>query len=371
MVRQVDYIITYSTGGIVTKVDVDVVLEDVTLAAATAAGSLEQKYSVQFLESGKTASSIRWKSGNPGYVIGKPVLAGTSVTSSGKTALEVSNVPGDGLRIIGATSTGSCQSHGTVVNFGQDTQSTCQLQLSLNAMTSGCASIRAQALDYFKGSRTYTHVGKFGDASYLDIGQWLSISGSSFPTLPTASVDPNGVCTSVVVSMDYEFLYARLGARSDPQNRIVGARVSYQTADLRYNCIGGSCQYSVMTSATDLQPFVLASTVRFVLLPDQALVEVVPPPPPGLPTLPDDIFYPFTIEVASDAATSSVSQAITAASAIDGSVTGSASTGTNPSAPTIAPTVSTSTSAAVSISSMGFTSILLITVIITIITQAN
>ena len=95
------------------------------------------------------------------------------------------------------------------------------------------------------------------------------------------------------------------GEKKIPQNKIVGALAEYTTSniDMR-SAVLYICYMSphVMSSfrvpygdETTEETIALSTTVSFIFQDSQSLKGYTPPPPPGLLTVPYDIFYPFNI----------------------------------------------------------------------------
>jgi len=93
------------------------VLTDVPLAASNKDGwiILQQEFSVRFQSVGdilrsKAAANIinRTKSGNPGYIFGRPLLAGNLVSATVENG--VVSARQDGLQLLGADTDGTCTS---------------------------------------------------------------------------------------------------------------------------------------------------------------------------------------------------------------------------------------------------------------------
>ena len=69
-----------------------------------------------------------------------------------------------------------------------------------------------------------THVGIFGNADPLDYTQWLALD-QTFGTNTYAWDDTTGSCRDFYTSLEYKFLTANVGSKSNPQNKIIAAQV--------------------------------------------------------------------------------------------------------------------------------------------------
>ena len=126
-------------------------------------------------------------SGNPGYVLGSPVLAGTLTTSNGKSAITRYTDPLFQLSVLqdflplGGTQIGCPTATDKLnrlpVKFGENLVSYCTLYYTLAQLQqNNCGVIRQQVY----GIQTLTaaglnRVGKFGNASILAEADWISI----------------------------------------------------------------------------------------------------------------------------------------------------------------------------------------------------
>jgi hypothetical protein len=172
-----------------------------------------------------------------------------------------------------------------------------------------------------------THVGRFGNASVLNLKEWLPLLNppaaiindiqnrlSGSPTTPTIqdSTSP-AVCPFVLTSLHLAVFTSPVGLKTNPQMEIIGARFEYQTSQVRVSCFpnGGTC------TATDVStklPVFLESSVVFIETQSTQLdnlnqvsyFDYVPPPPTILPMLPQDFFYPFMLNNAARTASFSM-----------------------------------------------------------------
>ncbi len=332
-VRSLHYQVTYSqlqaasgdtaeSGGQVTRVVANVVLEPLTASGTGTSQSLssEQEFLVDFLRAGGS-NETRSRSGNPGYEMGRPVLAGSLVnnnaegTETPKSAIAQVK---DGLRVpFFADRAGAClkgtaaalddQPAGQQVLFGHDLLVTCLLRGVTRADLKSMCEKDPDTVVASAGARDTTYgaylnatampprIGVFGNANYTntDTSEWLEFqvnAPSGAGTFDTSTLICGG--GGLVTSIDLEFLVAKSGAYLNPQSKIVAARASFGREDV---------QFVAETSdagGTDTMDLVLATTVTFVNLGDEALEEYVPPAPPLLPEIPYDIFYPFLLSAA-------------------------------------------------------------------------
>lgn len=263
-VKSVKYVVEHAgtAASAITKVTAHIVITDVptdlkssygtTFSTATWTAKVDgfmQSFSVDFngAFTGTAASNTvgnvvtRDRSGNPGYIMGKPVLYGTLSSSVILESIAGLTVPSP----LFATSTTSntlfpfsggysaCPTSTTFghtpLRFGFDMTTGCSLSLTRAAMATLCGAT---------GSSTYTdasgfplffdfvdgYVGAFGNADPLDPSQWIAIKKrASAPTRAWSATA--GVCTGMPSGLSYKFLVAAAGEKAFPQNKIISAEV--------------------------------------------------------------------------------------------------------------------------------------------------
>jgi len=277
-----------------------------------------QRFSVDFLDA-DTASLKQpallaplERSGKPGYINGKPVLAGyvnnslpedSQLSSSIEqlvTGLTIPRMSGpNGLCSVCSSSsvegTWRCsETHDpedTIpVLFNQDLQLGCQIQLSRAELQGFCGGEGAQrkALHPLLMYDERLRVGIWGDSAPSNHFEWLPSQEERYLAQdrePEANQawDRRGTCLNAINAIHYQFLTADVGNVKNPQRKIIGARIEY-----------GKTSWSAMYPDDNTRAhYSLATSVSFIRLEEGGSIEVVPPPPSILPVLPDDIFYPF------------------------------------------------------------------------------
>eukprot|EP00727_Mastigamoeba_balamuthi_P014510 m51a1_g9684 putative tectonic family member 1 precursor (560) ;mRNA; r:1303357-1306067 len=270
------------TGRSVTSVKALVVLGNVT------ASSVVQTFSVSFVKAreGQDTSLIVARSGNPGYVVGKPLL----FTTSAKDALAT-------LRLPSSDAAGACSlDAGPVMAFGESAVSGCTLLLPRT--TNGTPGLLGSPV-------LPAYVGAWGNASVSSTSDWTAVTVAAEPSA-------DGACASgsVVTGVTYRAVYVRQGSEFNPQMRVVAFVVSYTSESVQklMEC-GAEC--------TSPRVVEFRAVAKYDEYPDGGLArEYVPKSPPGVPRLPDDILYPFKL---GSAATARLLPLLVAASAAIGS----------------------------------------------------
>lgn len=292
--------VSKESGSVITAITVDAVIMDVS---ATGHAAIEQEFLVDYRSTETPSSSIdnnnnynTSRSGNPGYIQGRPVLAGKKVTkakvqdvSPEKNAIAMYS---GGLRLpIMINADGSCgqiqamTSFGDQVLFGMDTKVGCTITVDKAGLETLC---NAKAVPSYFNVSSDVLVGVYGNSNPTNVDpkrSWLPLSVETAPTSSSFSSNER-VCTNLITGVEYEFLVAKVGSFSKPQLKIVSARAVYKTSTV------------YMNHASTTKAIVLTSSATFVPLADKALEEYVPPAPPFLPVLPYDVFYPFTASAA-------------------------------------------------------------------------
>ncbi|KAJ3415305.1 Tectonic-2 [Chytridiales sp. JEL 0842] len=317
------------------------------------------------------------KSGNPGYITGKPVLFGQAVTSSTSTTSPSTRAiayyqdpmngmtlpmdaplsslapgtapsfsPGTGLIGNPNPNIMTCSLDGTKrtpVLFGQDVSSGCTLQLNFDDLRDSVSCVRLRqfiqdvqtgggvgalstvpnALGVMGGGYQsgrlwrLDRVGRFGNANVTRVAEWVPVLVKDVGDKSTPDAGA-GTCTSLLTSIDIQFLTADLGSVSNPQQAIIGVRIVNSYSSLSYRCqqpedcrsytnivvndtVAGTPIVNgvIAPPGSRKQKFRLRSSVSFVKIPDGKARPFVPPPPRLVPMLPDDVFYPFKIPASS------------------------------------------------------------------------
>jgi hypothetical protein len=178
----------------------------------------------------------------------------------------------------------------SIIEFGRDRVQSCVARFTNAQLSSRCAANGPGFADYLIVNAT--HVGSWGSSDPLNAADWIAIDAATFSTASqswtasTTSSTGAGTCTGIATILNVEFLVVRLGAKSNPQNKVVGARISYDTATIVVPDLDTSVDVEMRT------------VVTFAVLPEGGSQEVIPQAPPLLPKLPRDVLYPLFISSA-------------------------------------------------------------------------
>jgi len=255
--------------------------------------SVTQAFSVSFAADGAVAAPPK-RSGNPGYADGMPVRAGLLEANATSSFISVIKEMAGGMTLprmgdamgrcaVCANGTGSgwdCRSvpdeRSTVpVLFGQDIEQGCTITLNRQELQSFCDE---QELHPLLSVPDAMRIGMFGDSDTKNAFEWLpspdqaqeQLSDSSENPAAGQAYDRRGECLDVVTGTHIQILTADTGNVRNPQRKILGARVVYETANwlARVKAMGEA------SHAT----YSIRSSVSFLNILDGGTVEVIPPP---------------------------------------------------------------------------------------------
>jgi tectonic-1/3 len=293
----------------ITKVCVYIWLTNITLHT-----TLSQKFGLTFHWTKDTKTFHR--SGNPGYIVGKPVMSGRKVTQIfgtegeiDKEAIEMDDNPDKWLSIAGAKSDGRCDLEGNEgnslrysVTFGENRQSSCMVFVSPANFTSpsACTVLHKTVIQLLAGNMMANvtsakdfnlYIATFGNAKVEDTGDWTQVTLESVPSfLITASHSDDWtlVCKGIVTSIHIDILFANVGSLTIPQAKILGSVFRFGLPrDIIYTCSSLRCAHE-----TAEQHFDVVSSISFVDVTKPAVLELAEPPVYEV-KLPHDFFYPF------------------------------------------------------------------------------
>jgi tectonic-1/3 len=292
VVKEVQYSITTAAQQSVDAAAAFVVVTDLRFGEGSA--NIEQTFAVDFHSADNVTRSATkgnlvdfTRSGNPGYLIGRPVRAGR-LQSNATLHLQAISTFEIGFHVPGPSSTGQCRVNSTTqVLFGYDFRTGCYITYTKAELEAFCMSVQSQGAvqSYFLGY-TEMYVGYFGNADPTDTAQWFQPTVLPIPAITTTWNADSCACTDIVSSLNYRFYYASVGHKGNPQNKITDITIGIDRQDWVYSRRDSSSQ-------------------RFELVVDVSFIDVTagstsytPPAPPGLFSVPYDVFYPFQISSA-------------------------------------------------------------------------
>ncbi|KAM8911787.1 tectonic-3 isoform 2-T2 [Lycaon pictus] len=217
--------------------------------------SLQQHFLIRFraFQQNKAASLTSLRSGNPGYIVGKPLLALTGdISHSSK---------GDGI----------CSVKRHEVQFGVNAISGCKFRLK----KMDCNHLQQEIYETLHGKTSPEHVAIFGNADPAQKREWMRILSRNC----SVSAMHCTSCCVIPVSLEIQVLWAYIGLQSNPQAHVSGTRFLYRCQSIK--------DYQQVTEVP------LTTVVTFVDITQK------PEPPRGQPRidwkLPFDFFFPFKV----------------------------------------------------------------------------
>ncbi|KAJ8789329.1 hypothetical protein J1605_021856 [Eschrichtius robustus] len=205
VVSQVIYEIeTNGTFGI-QKVSISFGQTNLTVEPGT---SFQQHFILHFraFQQSTAASLTGFRSGNPGYIAEKPLLA---LTGDRRHSMTLLQSKGDG----------TCSIKRHEVQFGVNAISGCKLRLK----RVDCSHLQQEIYQTLHGSPRPEHVAIFGNADPARKGEWARILSRNC----SVSAMHCTSCCVIPVSLEIQILWAYVGLQSNPQAHVSGARFLY------------------------------------------------------------------------------------------------------------------------------------------------
>ncbi|KAM9360664.1 tectonic-2 [Symphorus nematophorus] len=249
-----DYKIYWKGNGI-TSITLTRTVGTITLNSRVA---LTTRYSAEFLNGNFSGEP---NSGNPGYQVGRPVIAGIVDTLTNDTG----SLQRTSINLWKPVSDGFCSTaEKKPVLFGENSTSGCLLPVSRQNLTQ-CDLLRETVTSLQATLITATYVAKSGDPDPLTVTDWVNIS---FVTLnsSTAMEDTTSSCYGIP-SHQHIRGWSRITGMVDgvPQREIHALEVSYSLSTWALDCGGGDVSPCVDPMETQLFP--ITSSVTFIDIP--------------------------------------------------------------------------------------------------------
>lgn len=261
VVLKAAYVVKYSPAGEIVNVMLSLVIGFIHEAALP----LQQEFQIAFVQDEAT---VRY-SGNPGYVIGLPLVSGT-MTADGITR---STNPRDTMSVLDSDANQDClrdPHRRSPVRFGVDFVSGCILRLEENA---NCSLVLQIMLSVLRGSNYPQYVASFGNSPLDAPLDWLPVRSNFQPGEMQSC--------SIPVSFHLEIEWTKYGSLVNPQAQLVSIQETIQTDNRRLALLsGGTITVPVSVS------------VSFVAVSAGASPGYRAKPPVDA-TLPSNFFYPL------------------------------------------------------------------------------
>ncbi|KAM8918592.1 tectonic-1 isoform 1-T2 [Lycaon pictus] len=210
VVLEVKYSLTYTSAGEITQAGLSLLLGTVSQAVVP----LEQKFEIHFIQQNTKPVLL---SGNPGYVVGLPLVAGFQ-PQKGSGIIQTMNRYGQ-LTVLRSTAEQDClavEGIRTPVLFGYDMQSGCKLRLP-QAIT--CQLAVKKVKNLLKGQGFPDYVAPFGNSQAQDVLDWIPVH---FITQASHMKDS----CQLPVALFIEVKWTKYGSLLNPQAKIVNVTAS-------------------------------------------------------------------------------------------------------------------------------------------------
>ncbi|XP_051682513.1 tectonic-1 isoform X2 [Oryctolagus cuniculus] len=216
VVLEVKYRLTYTDAGEVTDADLFLLLGTVSSAVAP----LQQKFEIDFIQHSTKPVPL---SGNPGYVVGLPLVAGFQ-PQKGSGIIQTTNRYGQ-LTILRSTTEQDCLALEGVrapVLFGHDMQSGCKLRLT-RALP--CRLLAPIVKSLLVGQGFPDYVAPFGNTRAQDVLDWVPVH------FVTQSSNMKDSC-QLPVALVIEVKWTKYGSLLNPQAKIVNVTARLLSSSL-------------------------------------------------------------------------------------------------------------------------------------------
>lgn len=301
LLRRVIFTITYDYSGGVGVVSAAKVQLYVTDVPATSTRMVADVASVLYFQDKAAAAPPAIRKGTPGYFTGESIPAGVSAKNDTKSAV-LQQLPGLSVPSGKWCSSGRFRP----VSFLHDVlHSGCSMLLTESELRAVCvASGGSLSLLTKVFQATTAEPSVFGatvPATMVDllaqtanarpenIDDWIPIRGVPL-TLPQAT--PYNLmqqrCDNLIVGLRYTIVVGRAGVEYNPQDIIVGARVEPIVGSWTFR------NASYTPDATTIVSFKFAVNFERYDLSSRATQTRRVMPPPILPPIDEDVFYPFS-----------------------------------------------------------------------------
>ncbi|XP_029296014.1 LOW QUALITY PROTEIN: tectonic-2, partial [Cottoperca gobio] len=244
----------YWKGNGITNITLTLTVGTITLNSSVA---LTTRYSAVFLNGEGMGEP---NSGNPGYQVGRPVIAGIVDTLENDTG----SVQRASINLWKPESVGLCSTaEMKPVLFGENSTSGCLLSVSRQNLTE-CDLLRVLLLSR-TALMTATYVAKSGNPDPLTMTDWVNISFVTQNSSATME-DTTSSCYGIPSHQHIHVWSLITGAvEGMPQRDIRALQVSYSLSHWTLDCGGGDVSLCVEPMETQLFP--LTSSVTFTDIP--------------------------------------------------------------------------------------------------------
>ncbi|XP_023395065.1 tectonic-1 isoform X3 [Loxodonta africana] len=205
VVVEAKYSLTYTDEGEITKAGLSLLLGTVSSGLVP----IQQKFEIRFIQQNTKPVPL---SGNPGYVVGLPLVAGFQ-PQKGSGIIQTTNRYGQ-LTVLHSTTEQDClaiEGIRTPVLFGYNMHSGCKLRLT---RAIPCQLTMQKVKSLLKGQGFPDYVAPFGNSRAQDVLDWVPVH------FLTQSSNTKDSC-QVPVALVIEVKWTKYGSLVNPQAKIV------------------------------------------------------------------------------------------------------------------------------------------------------
>ncbi|CAF0808410.1 unnamed protein product [Brachionus calyciflorus] len=236
LVKSITYILRFNSSEGIIETGMDVIFQS-DKNVQTLSGYVEQTFKVEFIPDTITLSNYdtlnnQKLSGNPGYLRGLPILAGSNDRSQKFTYLM-------------SDSQGACPKNDALrssIKFNENIVTECSYKPSYDPnLDSFCNLIQTEIDSIILGFALDARANRFAPFGNSDPKNWITIKNSDTSTLTPVS-NVNGICRSLRIGTSIQIAYAYVGSVANPQAQI--QYISYnwnEIIDLNLKCTGQFC----------------------------------------------------------------------------------------------------------------------------------
>ncbi|XP_077433955.1 tectonic-1-like isoform X4 [Vanacampus margaritifer] len=245
VVLKVAYLVKYSEAGQIVNAAVHLLLGNVHVTPLT----LEQEFSVKFIQE-KNKNAPLHNRGNPGYIVGLPILSAQEIAEYPLLSLNVVltgrvlNInPGDTLSLLQSSANHNCMNsphQRSPVLFGVDSMSGCTLSL---VDAANCSLVSQIILDGLRGQTYHQYVATFGNSALHNSLDWVPIKRNY-------NHRDSQICR-IPLSLHLQIEWTKYGFLWNPQGQIVSVEEVIQTNTTSLaNFIRGNDALSIRNSVS-------------------------------------------------------------------------------------------------------------------------
>ncbi|XP_011497165.1 PREDICTED: tectonic-3-like [Ceratosolen solmsi marchali] len=277
---------------------------DVHFRLANVSNSFKQEFEVRYKWINANESLIIERSGNPGYIAGKPIFVGTQLLNK-TNDMEIKYIAFNKiykyLTLPMAYKSGICsETERYPVKFLENIKLKCSIVVETsNFSTSTCVKLQNRTIEALTSFMTFKNfeqtnfdrqfVSKSGNISDNNTKSWTKIFFEKSPqNIISARITESEIqCSGLVTSVIFDIVHSLISKPGSDKNHVIlGVQVAFsQGVDLKWpKCIGKNC--------TDILQLDVVSFVSFHDVSKPTRYHIAGGPNLDI-SLPYDFFYPF------------------------------------------------------------------------------